>query len=158
MTKTLEVYFDFTSPNVYLAYKALAPLLERTGAVLDVKLALLGGIFNATGNVAPFFTLQKVKGRFEYEQLELRRFIETHRLTRFKWTPHFPHNTVLAMRAAIAAQDMGVLPAYLDAGLQAVWEDGRNLAEADHLAQVMTAAGLDAKRRCQVWITNRPDR
>lgn len=143
MSKTLELYFDFTSPNVYLAYKALPALLDRTGADLKIHLALLGGIFNATGNIAPFFTFQKIKGRLQYEQLEIRRFVEAHGLTRFKWTPYFPHNTVLAMRGAIAADAQGDLPAYLDAGLAAVWEDGKDLSDRATFISVMDEAGLD---------------
>lgn len=143
MTKTLEIYFDFTSPNVYLAYKSLPPLLQRTDAKLKIHLALLGGIFKATGNIAPFFTFQKVKGRLEYEQLELKRFIELHSLTRFSWTPHFPPNTVLLMRGALAAEQMGTLPAYLDAGLAAVWEDGEDMSDPAVFTRVMTSSGLD---------------
>ena len=32
MSATIEFIFDFGSPNVYLAYRALPPILERTGA------------------------------------------------------------------------------------------------------------------------------
>ena len=144
MSKIVEFFADVTSPNVYLAYHAMQPMLARTGARLVIKPALLGGIFKATGNVAPFFTMQKVKGRFEYEQLELRRFIAAHGLTRFKWTPHFPHNTVLAMRAAVAAEEAGVLTPYLEAALAAVWEEERDLSDAETLFAVISAAGLDA--------------
>ena len=48
MTKTLEFIFDFGSPNAYRAYKALPPILARTGAGLRIVPCLLGGIFKAT--------------------------------------------------------------------------------------------------------------
>ena len=53
MSATIEFIFDFASPNAYLAYRALPPILERTGARLVINPCLLGGIFKATGNVAP---------------------------------------------------------------------------------------------------------
>ena len=53
MTPKIEFLFDFASPNVYLAYRALPPILERTGAKLDVTPCLLGGIFKATDNKSP---------------------------------------------------------------------------------------------------------
>ncbi len=31
MTKQLEFLFDFASPNAYLAYRALPPILRRSG-------------------------------------------------------------------------------------------------------------------------------
>jgi len=53
MSATIEFIFDFGSPNAYLAYRALPPILERTGARLVINPCLLGGIFKATGNLAP---------------------------------------------------------------------------------------------------------
>ncbi len=35
MQPTIEFIFDFASPNAYFAYRALPPILERTGARLD---------------------------------------------------------------------------------------------------------------------------
>ncbi len=51
MSATLEFIFDFASPNAYLAYRALPPIVERTGARLTITPCLLGGVFKATGNV-----------------------------------------------------------------------------------------------------------
>jgi hypothetical protein len=41
---------NFASPNAYLAYHVLPPILQRTGAQLHRIPCLLGGIFRATGN------------------------------------------------------------------------------------------------------------
>ena len=53
MTKTLEFYFDVGSPAAYLAWTQLARLASETGAVIDYKPMLLGGVFQATGNKSP---------------------------------------------------------------------------------------------------------
>ena len=45
MSATIEFIFDFGSPNAYLAYRALPPILERTGARLMITPCLLGGVF-----------------------------------------------------------------------------------------------------------------
>ena len=71
MAKTLEFLFDFASPNCCLAYRALPPMLARTGAALDVAPCLLGGIFKATNNQSPIVAFAHVKGKLEYEQLEI---------------------------------------------------------------------------------------
>ena len=41
MTHVLEFMFDFASPNAYLSYRVLTPVLERTGAKLDIVPCLL---------------------------------------------------------------------------------------------------------------------
>ncbi len=53
MTKTLELLFDFASPNVYFAHRALPPILERTRAELVITPCLLGGLLELAGNRAP---------------------------------------------------------------------------------------------------------
>ena len=67
MSATIEFIFDFASPNGYLAYRALQPVLERSGAKLAINPCLLGGIFKATGNVAPAVAYAAVKGKLDYE-------------------------------------------------------------------------------------------
>ncbi len=143
MAKRLDFIFDFGSPNAYLAYKALPPILERTGATLAVIPCLLGGIFKATGNQAPMIAFGDVKGKMEYERLEMERFIKKHDLTRFSFNPHFPVNTLILMRGAIAAEVMGQLTPYVEAGLKAMWEDGLKMDDPEVYALAMTAAGLD---------------
>lgn len=143
MAKTLEFIFDFGSPNAYLAWHGLQPVLKRTGAALDITPCLLGGIFKLAGNQAPWMAFANVKGKIDYERLEMMRFIKLHGLTKFKMNPHFPVNTLLLMRGAIAAKENGDLDAYVKAGLTAMWEDGKNMSDPDVFSKVMTAAGLD---------------
>jgi len=75
-----------------------------------------------TGNQAPWLTYANVK---------------------FKMNPHFPVNTLLLMRGAIAAKQKGMLDTYVKAGLTAMWEDGENMSDPDVFKTVMTQAGLD---------------
>lgn len=145
MTKTLEFLFDFASPNAYLAYRALPPILSRTGAKLEIVPCLLGGLFKATGNQAPFVAFAGVKGKVDYEMLELRRFVAKHGLTKYRMNPHFPVNTLNPMRGLVAAQELGQGAAYIEMGLQGLWEEGLNLADIGVLAARIDAAGLDSK-------------
>ena len=107
MQPTIEFLFDFGSPNVYLAYRALPPILERTGARLDMTPCLLGGIFKATNNQSPIVAFASVKGKVEYEMLEIRRFVARNRIDRFRLNPHFPINTLMLMRGLVAAREAG---------------------------------------------------
>jgi 2-hydroxychromene-2-carboxylate isomerase len=148
MTKTpelrrIEMIFDFASPNAYLAYHALTPLLAKHDATLELTPCLLGGIFKATSNQAPMIAFANVAGKLDYEMLEMRRFIARYGLTRFRMNPHFPVNSLLLMRAMIAA-GLDAQHAYVKVCLAAMWEDGKPMADPATVAQVLTEAGLNA--------------
>ena len=115
--KTLELIFDFGSPNAYLSMKALPELLDRTGADLLITPCLLGGIFKATGNKAPMIQYADAPAKLAYENLEMRRFIERHGLAKFRINPHFPVNTLLAMRGAIGLAKMAFMTSRTDSSL-----------------------------------------
>ena len=54
MSKTLELIFDFVSPNAYLVWGPLRELAERQGASLKITPVFLGGMHKLTGNAPPF--------------------------------------------------------------------------------------------------------
>jgi 2-hydroxychromene-2-carboxylate isomerase len=141
---TLDFIFDFASPNVYFAYRALPGVLERTGATLNIVPCLLGGIFKATGNRAPMVAFADIKGKMDYEMLEIRRFVARHKLDQFRMNPHFPVNSLLSMRGLIAAQMDGQARTYIDAVLAGFWEKGQKMDDPEVLASVLREAGLDA--------------
>nr|WP_233206741.1 2-hydroxychromene-2-carboxylate isomerase [Caulobacter sp. FWC2] len=143
MSKTVDFIFDFGSPNAYLAWKVLPEIAARHGATVSLLPCLLGGIFKATGNQAPAIAFGGVKGKMDYEMLEMRRFIEAHELSAFRFNPHFPVNTLLLMRGQIAAQRMGVGEAYLDTMLKGMWEQGLKLDDPEVFVVTANAAGLD---------------
>jgi 2-hydroxychromene-2-carboxylate isomerase len=143
MAPAIEFLFDFGSPNVYLAYRALPPILERTGARLDITPCLLGGIFKATNNQSPIVAFAPVKGKVEYEMLEIRRFVARNRIERFRLNPNFPINTLMLMRGFVAAREAGQGAAYLEMGLKGMWEDGLKLDDPEVMRAAIDAAGLD---------------
>lgn len=143
VTKTLELIFDFGSPNAYLCMKALPDLLDRTGADLIITPCLLGGIFKATGNKAPMIQYADAPAKLAYENLEMRRFIARHSLVKFRINPHFPVNTLTIMRGAIVANDEGNLDDYVDAVNRAMWEEGLKMDDPEVIATFLSANGFD---------------
>ena len=141
--KTIDFIFDFGSPNAYLSYKVLPDIAARTGAAVNLIPCLLGGIFKATGNQAPMTTFGGVKGKLAYEKLEMERFINKHALARFSMNPHFPVNSLLAMRGLVAARMEGAGNAYADAVLAGFWEDGLKMDDPTVIQGVLDQAGLD---------------
>lgn len=143
VTKTLELIFDFGSPNAYLCMKVLPELLDRTGADLLITPCLLGGIFKATGNKAPMIQYADAPAKLAYENLEMRRFIEKHGLSKFRLNPHFPVTTLTIMRGAIVADEEGVIDDYIDAVNRAMWEDGLKMDDPEVIATFLSANGFD---------------
>ena len=144
MGATIEFIFDFASPNVYLAYRALPSILGHAGARLVITPCLLGGIFKATGNQAPAVAYAGVKGKLDYEMLEIRRFIVKHGLDKFHFNSNFPANTLILMRGLIAAREAGVEAGYLEMGLEGLFEEGLKLDDPEVLARRIDSAGLDS--------------
>lgn len=144
--RTVEFHFDFGSPNAYLAHRVLPGLAARTGAEIVYVPVLLGGIFKATGNRSPFEAFAGVKAKMDYERLEIRRFIQRHGLTAYRLNPHFPVNTLMMMRGAVAAQMDGQLMPYAEACFRAMWEEEKKMDDPDVFRAVLAAAGLDGAR------------
>ena len=76
--KKIDFYFDFASPNGYLSLKALKKYQGEIGFDINYIPVLLGGIFKLTNNQPPMIAFGEVKGKLEYENLEMKRFIEFH--------------------------------------------------------------------------------
>jgi len=143
MTKKVEFLFDFGSPNAYLAAKALPEIEKRTGVAFVYVPVLLGGIFKATGNMSPAISEAGIRNKPEYGRLEIQRFIQKHGLTKFKFNTHFPVNTLQIMRGAIAAEMDGMLPAYFDVVVSAMWEQSLKMDEPEIIKAALDAGGID---------------
>jgi 2-hydroxychromene-2-carboxylate isomerase len=139
-----EFVFDFGSPNAYFAHKVIPEIEARTGATFEYVPALLGGIFKLTNNKAPMIAFAGVRGKMQYEQLEIRRFIERHGIKDFQFNPNFPVNTLAIMRAAVAAQMAGSLRPYVDAVFHYMWEEPRKMDDPEVIRASLIESGLDA--------------
>ena len=146
MSKTVDFIFDFASPNAYLVHKIVPEIEARTGAHFNYIPCLLGGIFKATGNQAPMIAFGGIKNKPEYDALEMQRFITRHNLTGFKMNPHFPVISLMLMRGALVAERDGYLMAYIDAMIDAMWEQGLKLDDAEVLHKALADAGFDADK------------
>lgn len=144
--KKAEFLFDFASPNAYLAYRALPGIEARTGVKFTLTPVLLGGLFKLTGNQAPMAAFAHVPNKLAYESLEMQRFIARHKLDAFTFNPHFPVNTLVLMRAAVAAEMDGDLARFVDAGFHHMWEAPKKMDDPAIAAGALAATGLDAGR------------
>ena len=138
-------YFDFASPNAYFAHQVIPGIEARTGARFTYVPVLLGGLFKLTGNQAPMIAFSGIPNKLAYERREIQRFISKHNLTSFRMNPHFPVNTLMLMRGAVAAEAESVSVEYR-AMFHFMWEEPRKLDDLAVLRQTLAEAGLPADR------------
>ena len=143
MSKTIELIFDFVSPNAYLIWQPLKDLAEKHGATIAITPAFLGGMHKLTGNAPPFIRDAEVKGKNEYAMLEMNRFITKQGLSKFRMNPKFPFNTITLQRMLVAlAPDKRV--AFIETLLPPIWEEGLDVTDGETLGKILQDGGFDA--------------
>jgi 2-hydroxychromene-2-carboxylate isomerase len=137
----LEYFFDYVSPFSYLADTQLPALVERTGAEIVYRPFFLGGVMQASKNSPPITVPNKGKYMFA----DIARWIGRYRVE-LNPNPHFPVNTLHAMRAAVAALGEPRLRDFHRAMFRGVWVEGKNLGDEAVLRAAIDAAGLDGAK------------
>lgn len=139
--KTFDFYFDFGSLAAYLAHTQLPKMCAETGASANLLPMLLGGVFQATGNVSPMTV--PAKGRYVF--VDFKRYADGYGVP-LNMNPHFPIITTTLMRMVTALQmhNDPRMQTFMDAVFQAIWVDSRNLNDPVTVGQVLTDAGFDA--------------
>jgi 2-hydroxychromene-2-carboxylate isomerase len=140
----VEFHFDFGSPNAYLSHLVIPDIERRTGAEFAYVPILLGGVFKMTNNRSPAESMAGIRNKPDYERLETQRFIARHGITRFQRNPFFPVNTLTLMRAAIAAERLGVFARYVNEVFRHMWAEPKKLDDPAVLRAALAASGLDA--------------
>ncbi len=141
MKKKVDFYFDFGSPAAYLAYTQLSKLEEETGASIEWRPILLGGVFASTGNVAPITVA--AKGRYIF--VDFNRFAQEYEVV-LNTNPFFPINTVNLMRMACALQDKNsqdFLP-FVKSVFEAIWINSLNMSDSSIVTEFLRLKGFDA--------------
>lgn len=137
MSKTVIFCFDFGSPYSYLAYNNLQ-IIRDSGAKIQIKPVLLGGIFKATGNQSPAMVVKK--GEYMFKDIKR----QSRKLNlEFKINPYFPILTIPHMRGAILAEQLDILEPYMEKMFQAIWVKGMNLNNQEILSKVAEEAGIN---------------
>jgi 2-hydroxychromene-2-carboxylate isomerase len=142
----VEFLFDFGSPNAYLSHLVIPGIEKRQGVKFEYLPVLLGGVFKLTGNRSPAETNVGVKNKGEYQQLETERFVRQHGITRYKFNPFFPVNTLMLMRGAVAAGKLGVFERYVDEIYRHMWADPKKLDDPAVLRAALLESSLPADK------------
>jgi len=136
----IEFWFDFSSPYAFFASHDIEALARRHGRGVAWRPFLLGAAFRTT-NMAPL-TQQPLRG--DYARRDWRRIARLKGLA-FDLPPFFPTSGVNASRVFyfLEASDPATAVAFAKAAFDALFVDGRDIAEADVVASLGAPLGLD---------------
>ena len=137
---TVDFYFDVVCPYAYLAFNQMPGIAERTGASVNYKPILLGGVFKSID--APQVPMNSMPQNKQQMNLwDMHRWAE-HFETPLQFPPEHPRRTVEAMRAIHASPDP---IAATKALYTAYWSEGLDVADRTILQRVLDKANLDGE-------------
>lgn len=142
MAKTLEFYFDFSSPYGYLASTRVDAMAARHGIEAVWRPFLLGAVFKLT-NTLPLVS-QPMKG--PYSRHDVPRTARLYGVP-FTMPARFPFGTVTACRAFyfVRQTDPAGAVRLAKALYHAAFGEGRDICPVEAVGEVAEAAGFDAE-------------
>lgn len=140
MTKTIDCYFDFSSPYGYLGAELIDAVAARHGCTVAWHPVLLGVIFRTTG-MAP---LSQVPIKGVYSVHDFARSARFLGLT-YRQPGVFPIASQNAARGVLwlQATDPGRVRDYILACYRAYFNDDIDISQPDKLLPVVATLGID---------------
>ena len=141
-TKTLEFFYDCSSPWTYLAFHRVEDIAKDGDAELVWRPILVGGVFNTVNPSVYENRAKPVKPKADYYRKDLQDWARLYGL-QIGQPPVFPVNSVKAMRGALVAEEHGVISAYSRAVFEAYWGYLLDISQDEVLESVALEVGLD---------------
>ena len=134
---TIQFYFDYESPNAYLAWTQLPKLAARHGFDVEPIPILYAALLDANGQLGP--GEQPTKGRWMFKNMMRKAALLGIRLNK----PAFlPFNPLRALRVSILPLEEQTQRALIDALFEAVWVRGLHVSEPGVVEGVLDEIGL----------------
>ena len=138
--KVIRFYFDYISPNAYLAWTQLPALAERNGCVIEPVPVLFAGLLEANRQLGPAEIQAKM--RWMWKNTLRKAAVIGVPLN----VPAFhPFNPLLALRVSSLAVDAMQRLELIDALFGAVWVRGLHIAEPSVVEKVVSETGLEGR-------------
>lgn len=136
--QAIRFYFDYISPNAYLAWTQLPALAKRNGCVVEPVPVLFAGLLEAHRQLGPAEVPPKM--RWMWKNIVRKAAVIGVPLS----VPAFhPFNPLLALRVSSLALDAKQQLDLVDALFKAVWVHGLHIAEPSTVEKVVSETGLD---------------
>ncbi len=145
--KTLEFFFDFSSPWTYMAYTQVEKVARDTGADLVWRPFYVAAVFRGTNHNVAAMRAHPVPAKLAYYRLDMSRWADRLGI-RIGRPPVYgngsrPLNSARALRGAFHAIDGDRISEYAGAVFRAYWEDLADVSDPAVLMTCAVQAGLD---------------
>ncbi|MEP6607921.1 MAG: 2-hydroxychromene-2-carboxylate isomerase [Burkholderiaceae bacterium] len=141
MQSVLRFYFDYISPNAYLAWTQLPALAKRHDGVIEPVPVLFAGLLEANRQVGPAEVPSKM--RWMWKNTLRKAALLGVELNR----PAFhPFNPLIALRVSSLPFSANDRQRLVNALFDAVWVRALHIAEAPVVERVAAEIGLDGAR------------
>ena len=138
MTKSVEFYFDFSSPYAYIGYKEIKKLEKKNSFKIKYMPIFLGGLHNSAGiTPAAFISL---KSKYMIRDTKL---VSEKKNISFNFNSYFPIKTVDFMRGVIIAEEDNFEKLYIEKIFNAIWKDGLNMNDPIVINKVLKNIDLN---------------
>ena len=123
MTKSIQFYYDFSSPYTYIAHKKIREVQKKEAIKFIYCPMLLGGLHKLAGITANAFI--KNKNEFMRQDCEM---VSNKLKIDFKFNDYFPISSLYLMRGSLViSKDLS--DKYIDCFFDAYWKDNINLSD-----------------------------
>ena len=123
MTKSIQFYYDFSSPYTYIAHKKIREIQKKNSIKFIYCPILLGGLHKLAGITANAF----IKNKNEFMRLDCEMVSKKLKID-FKFNDYFPISSLNLMRGSLVTSK-DILDKYIDCFFDAYWKDNINLSD-----------------------------
>tara|TARA_Y100000741_G_scaffold245712_1_gene188583 strand:+ start:301 stop:888 length:588 start_codon:yes stop_codon:yes gene_type:complete len=138
MSKSIEFYFDFSSPYAYIGYKEIKRLEKNNSFKIKYMPIFLGGLHNSAGITPAAFI--ELKSKYMVRDTKL---ICKKKNISFNFNSYFPIKTVNFMRGILIARNEDYEKIYIEKMFNAIWKDGLNMNDQTVINKVMKNIDLN---------------
>ena len=139
-----EFYYDFGSPNSFLAHCVIDKIEKKTGYKALYKPVLLGGIFRLTNNQPPLIAFKNVKNKILYIKKEINRFVKNHKI-KYRMNDNFPLRTVEMMRASVFLENSSHYKEFINTIFFHIWTEPKKMDDYETFKKIIRKSKLPEK-------------
>src|SRR5215813_6931204 len=140
MPPLIRFYFDYESPNAYLAWTQLPKLAKKHGCTIEPLPVLYAGLLDAHGQLGP----GEVAAKGRWMTSNFLRKAALLGLT-LKPPPFFPFNPLLALRVSLLPLEGEQRHRLINALFEAVWVRSLHVSEPSVVERVANDVGLPGR-------------
>ena len=137
MTKSIQFYYDFSSPYTYIAHKKIREIQKKNSIKFIYCPMLLGGLHKLAGITANAF----IKNKNEFMRRDCEMVSKKLKID-FKFNDYFPISSLNLMRGSLVT-NKDISDKYIDCFFDAYWRDNINLSDDEIFKEKLKDLQID---------------